>query len=168
MVFPSILGVIGLGLAVGGTIFNLVQQSKAADLQEEAAAAQRRSLELQQKKNKLEVRRQKIQLIRETRIKRASAVSRAEAQTGGFGGSIQGGVGSIISQGSSGLGFLNQANSFTIAARKELAQSTIFNNQAVQLRNQGAIGQGIASIGGTIFNRREDLYKLGTQLGVFG
>ena len=162
----NILGVIGLGLAIGGTIFNLVKQNKAADLQEEAANAQRRALELQQKKNKIEVRRQKMQLIRETRIKRAAAVARAEAQTGGFGGSLQGGVGSIISQGSSGLGFLHQASSFTLAARQEFAQSTIFNNQAVQLRNQGAIGQGIASIGGTIFDKRTSIVKIGTQLGL--
>jgi hypothetical protein len=165
--WSNILGVIGLGLAVGGTIFSMVQQGKAADVSERATDAQRRALSLQQKKSNLAVRRQKLQTIREGRIQRASAISRAQGQTGGVAGSLRGGLGSIITQTSSNLGYLNQAQALTISSRAELAQSTIFSNQAVSLNNQAAIGRGFASIGGSIFSSRDDLSKLTRQVGLF-
>ena len=77
-----------------------------------------------------------------------------------------GGVGSIISQGSAQFGFLQQSSAFNLAARREMQQSTIFNNQAVQLRNEASLFQGIGSIGGSIFNARADLSKIGKQLGI--
>ena len=162
----AIFGAIGLAVSVAGTIGGLLKQNKAADRMEDAAQAQQRAMELQQKRNKLEIRRSKLNVIRETRIKRASGVARAQAQTGGFGGSLQGGVGSIISQGSAQFGFLQQSSAFTLAARREMQQSTIFNNQAVQLRNEASLFQGFGSIGGTIFKQRDNISKIGQQLGI--
>ena len=162
----AIFGGIGLLISAVGTIGGLLKQNKAADRMEDAAKAQQRAMELQQKRNKLEIRRSKLKVIRETRIKRAAAVARAQSQTGGFGGSVQGGVGSIISQGSAQFGFLQQSSAFTLAARREMQQSTIFNNQAVQLRNEASLWQGFGSIGGTIFKQRDALSKIGQQLGV--
>ena len=162
----AIFGAIGLAVSVAGTIGGLLKQNKAADRMEDAAQAQQSAMELQQKRNKLEIRRSKLKVLRETRIKRASAVARAQAQTGGFGGSLQCGVGSIISQGSAQFGFLQQSSAFTLAARRELQQSTIFNNQAVQLRNEASLFQGFGSIGGTIFKQRDNISKIGQQLGI--
>ena len=162
----AIFGAIGLAVSVAGTIGGLLKQNKAADRMEQAAQAQQRAMELQQKRNKLEVRRSKLKVIRETRIKRAAAVARAQSQIGGFGGAVQGGLGSIISQGSAQFGFLQQSSAFNLAARREMQQSTIFNNQAVQLRNEASLWQGIGSIGGNIFNARTDLSKIGKQLGI--
>tara|TARA_Y100000361_G_C10992028_1_gene254644 strand:+ start:30 stop:530 length:501 start_codon:yes stop_codon:yes gene_type:complete len=162
----AIFGGIGLLISAVGTIGGLLKQNKAADRMEDAAKAQQRAMELQQKRNKLEIRRSKLKVIRETRIKRAAAVARAQSQIGGFGGSVQGGVGSIISQGSAQFGFLQQSSAFTLAARREMQQSTIFNNQAVQLRNEASLWQGFGSIGGTIFKQRDALSKIGQQLGV--
>ena len=162
----AIFGGIGLLISAVGTIGGLLKQNKAADRMEDAAKAQQRAMELQQKRNKLEIRRSKLKVIRETRIKRAAAVARAQSQTGGFGGSVQGGVGSIISQGSAQFGFLQQSSAFTLAARREMQQSTIFNNQAVQLRNEASLWQGFGSIGGTIFKQRDNISKIGQQLGI--
>ena len=163
----AVLGLVGLGLGIGGSVFSIFKKSEGADYRRQALEAQKRANQLQQKRNALAVRRQKLQYIREARIKRAAAVARAQSQTGGTGGSIQGGIGSIISQGSSGLGFLRQSSIYTSQARQELVNSTIFNNQAQSAFNQASIGMGIASIGGTIFDRRKDLFSIGRQVGIF-
>lgn len=159
----TILGIGSLFIGGASLIAGYNQSSNAADAAEQGNAARARADKLLQKKNDLSVRRQKLATIREGRIKRAQAVSSSQTKTGG----VQQGIGgSAISQTNSAVGFVNQAQQFTLGARRELAQSTIFNNQSIGFSNNANIFNGIASLSGSIFENRKGLSRFAKEVGI--
>ncbi len=163
--FGTLLAAGSLLLSAGATAAGIYQSNKAAKASTKAAEARERANKLLQKKNDLAVRRQTISLIREGRIKRAKAISNAQAQNV-VGSGIQGGAGSFITQTASGFNYLQRAQSLTFAARNEMGQATIFGNQGVQAQNLGNIFNSVASFSGTIFDNRVGVTKLAKQLGI--
>jgi len=153
--FGNILGVIGLGLSVVSAVGGFLAAKDRSKALDNLADQRNRAAELETKKNAVRERREKFKLVRDARIKRARAVSNATVQ--GASGSVRGGFGSIISQTSSGLQYINQLTSLT-------GQQNIFNNnaaafgrQATQASEKAGIFSAVGSVGGTIFNNRADI-----------
>jgi|DEB0MinimDraft_12_1074336.scaffolds.fasta_scaffold00237_7 hypothetical protein len=163
--FSGLLGVLGIGAAVLGTVAGFLKSSDAADNLEKASKARERAETIAAKRADLTARRQKIQQIRQARIKKGAAISRA--QTSGAlnrGSSVYGGIGSIQSQAGGNLSFLNKATNLNLQARAQLSQSTLFSNQAQQDANTASIFRGVGSLGGTIFSNRSDIVKVTQQV----
>jgi type II secretory pathway pseudopilin PulG len=78
-----------------------------------SGAAQRDAMKLQQKQQALEAAKQKRDMIRQTRIAYATAQSNAENQGVAGSSSALGGAGSIRSQLSGNLSFLDQSNALS-------------------------------------------------------
>jgi hypothetical protein len=150
--FDSILGIIGIGLGIigiGGSYFAGKDQQKALDRQ---AAEQNKVRELEFQKQAVRERREKFKLIREARIKRAAAIAAASFQ--GAQGSVRGGFGSIISQQSSGLQFINQAVSLTGQQNIFYNNAAMFASRARDAGTRQAIFDGATKMGSSIFSNR--------------
>ena len=159
----TILGVGGLLVSAAATVGSLFASSKATDAAQEASDARQRANKLIQKKNDLSVRREKLRAIRASRIARATAVSRGTQQ--GAIGSVRGGFGSIVSQGSSNLGFLKQTSNINEQARGYMNQSTIFANESIGYQNQASMFRGVGSLAGSIFDNRKALTSFAKDFG---
>jgi len=160
--FGSILGFIGLAIGVVGAVGSFFAAKDRASALDNLAAERRKAQALQERKFSVQQRRERIQLTREARIKRAAAVSAATTQgaLAGSGGSVRGGFGSIISQQSSALGYLNQLGSITDQQNIFFRNAAAFGDQARRAGERAALFQGIGSLGGTIFGNRADIASL--------
>jgi hypothetical protein len=155
MSLSNILGFVGLAattIGVVGTYFKSEERSEALD---GVAESRRKANEVEQLKQNLRDRRERISTVREARIKRATAVSRATAQNAQ--GSVRGAFGSLVSQGSSQIGFLNQFSNMTGQQTEYLRQASVFGLQARYAGEEANIFSGVGSIGATIFDKREKI-----------
>lgn len=122
---PQTLAVIGAVATVGGTLYSVKQQQKAA--------------QLQQRQQELATRRSQRQAIREAQIRRAQTLASSQALgVSGGSSSVSGGLASLGSQVGGALGFSSQMSGLS--------------GQISEATNRAAIGSAIAGIGGTAFN----------------
>jgi hypothetical protein len=99
-----------------------------------------------------------MKVIREGRIKRAAAVSNAQAQGAlTVGGSARGGFGSLISQTSANLGFLAQLGSIVDEQNIFFRQAAMFGDEARRAGEKQSLFRGIGSFGSSIFKSRADI-----------
>ena len=152
----NILGFMGLALGAVGLVGSFSASEDRSDALDRMADARNKANEIERRKQTLSLRRQRLQTIREARIKGAKQVSRAVAQ-GAFGGSFRGALGSTQSQAGGNFLFQNQFTSFTSQQNEFLRQSSIFGTQARQAGERNAMYGSFASFGGSIFKSREDI-----------
>ena len=159
----NILGFMGLALGAVGLVGSFSASEDRSDALDRMADARNKANEIERRKQTLSLRRQRLQTIREARIKGAKQVSRAVAQ-GAFGGSqtigqssFRGALGSTQSQAGGNFLFQNQFTSFTSQQNEFLRQSSIFGTQARQAGERNAMYGSFASFGGSIFKNREDI-----------
>ena len=156
--FSSILGFVGLALGAIGAIGGFFAAQDRSEALDDYAEQRARAQKLEREKNRLRARREKMQLIREARIKRAAAVAAATAQ--GVGGSVRGGFGSIISQSNSRLGYLNTLMNYTERQNIFLDRSNQFALEARRASETASIFGGVGKLGGTIFSSRDSIASL--------
>jgi hypothetical protein len=148
-------GWIGAAVAAIGIGGSFLASRDRDDALDKAVEARNEANRLERKRQQVQLKREKIRVIRDTRIKRGKAVSAATAQ--GAQGSVRGGFGSIISQGSTNVGTLGQLNAITQLQNKAYDLSTIFQTEARHHGTSAANFQGLANLGTTIFDRRTEI-----------
>jgi len=156
--FGSILGVIGLGLGIVGAVGGFLAANDRSDALDNLAEQRNRANEIEKQKNATKARRERLQLVREARIKRSAAVANATIQ--GAQGSVVGGFGSIISQGNSGLQYINQMMTMTDQQNIFLNRASQFALQARKAGEKASLFSGIGKLGGTIFSEREEIASI--------
>lgn len=135
-----------LAVAAGSAVMSYEAQQDAADAAEQQATAQKESLSAQQKMADVEAQRQRIQQVRESRIRRAQILA-SSGNTGlGVGTSgVSGSISSVGSQAASNIGMINQTQTFA-------AEASAANQRAADAASRGAQAQATAaqwqSIGG--------------------
>lgn len=150
----SILGFVGLALGAVGVIGSFLSAQDRSEALDDYAEQRNRAQKLEREKNRIRARREKMQLIREARIKRAAAVAAATVQ--GARGSVRGGFGSIISQSSSRLGYLNTLMAYTERQNIFLDRASQFALEARHAGERASMFGGIGKLGGTIFGLRSE------------
>jgi hypothetical protein len=134
------LAVAGLALAAVGTGVQFVagrQQAKAG----------RKAAREQQRLAALEARRARRRTIREARIARGAALNVAGQVGAGESSGLAGGLSGITAQAGANLGFSTQTEAIG-------GRITKFGLQASRAASLGAIGGGIAGVGGALFSNR--------------
>ena len=158
----NLIGVAGLALAAGSAFLGNKEAKARNSSLEKATEARNQAAQEQRKQNSLRLRREKRKSIRESRILRAQAVSRATTQNAQ--GSVSGAFGSIQSQLGGNLEFLRQSTIFANAGSSFLAESAAFGSQATQQTGNIATLKSITSAGISIFNKREALQTVGSTI----
>tara|TARA_R110002020_G_scaffold157819_4_gene340811 strand:- start:2264 stop:2743 length:480 start_codon:yes stop_codon:yes gene_type:complete len=154
----NILGFIGIGLGIVSTFMGFSAAKDRSEALNRQAEQRNKVRELEMRKQAIRERREKFSLIREARIKRAAAVAAATVQ--GAQGSVRGGFGSIISQQSSGLQYINQAVSLTGQQNIFYNRAAMFATQARDAGTRMATWQGVGKMGSSIFQNRSDVEDL--------
>lgn len=122
--------------------------------QKKAAREQRRAAELQRQRDRAAQQRQRAAAIRETRLAAARA-SQAAANQGVAGSSgAQGGVGSIISQGTANISFLDQGIRVGDQISERLGRAAQYRQRA---QTAQAVGQLAGQVVGAFPNTTADL-----------
>ncbi len=135
------LAVVGLGLAAIGTGVQFIAQRKQAKAGRKAAKESQRAAAL-------EASRARRRVIREARIARGATLNVAGQTGAGESSGLAGGLSGLASQAGANLGFSGQ----TEAIGRNI---TKFGIQASKAASLGAIGGGIASLGGALFSNRK-------------
>ena len=134
-------------VSVGATVSSMQNQKKAA-------REQRRAAELQRQRDRAAQQRQRAAAIRETRLAAARA-SQAAANQGVAGSSgAQGGVGSIISQGTANISFLDQGIRVGDQISERLGRAAQYRQRA---QTAQAVGQLAGQVVGAFPNTTADL-----------
>jgi hypothetical protein len=111
-----------------------------------SSRAEQEALRLQQRAETIKAARERRQLIREANIKRAAIIQAGANQGASTSSAVTGGAGSITSQLSSGLSFLDQIAGINTATNKAIQKSST--------------AQSISGLGGTIFSAGMALDKI--------
>lgn len=131
VISPTLIAAISAGTSVASA----VGQYRSG---QEAAAAQEKAQEAQSRATQVSAQRERLQALREARIKRAQIQSLAGVQ--GVGGSgVQGAVSSIGSQLGANIGYMNVQEGFA-------QQASQANIQASQAMAEGATWQAIGGL----------------------
>ena len=138
MALATTLAVAGLALAAVGTGTQFIAGQK------QAKAAQKAS-ELEQRRASAEASRQRRRTIREARIARGQALNVATQVGAGDSSGSLGGLSGLSAQAGANLGF----STFTGAVGAGITRQGQKQASAARL---GAIGGGIAGIGGSLFS----------------
>lgn len=150
MPIAVVAAVVGIGAAVGGTVMQMSAASKQKKAMRRAADAQHEQNRIEAAKAAVMNQRERIQQVREARIRRASVIAGAgNAGIGVTGGSsgVEGAKSSIQSNLGYNLGTLGSMSSF--AEQLSLANQREADAQA-DFFNQGAKGQMWQSIFGAV------------------
>ena len=156
------IGIAGLIFSAVGTVTSFLAEKKAA---KQAKSQANRANELaaeaeakQQKIANLSTLRAKRAAAREAQIGRADITSGATTQGANAEGSsaVPGARGSVTSQLTSNLSFLDRANQFNRQTVALLGEARTVANQPVTISGLGA---GISGLGGTIFDNRAAIAK---------
>lgn len=143
VVTATTIAVVGAGLAVGGTAYNVMQQKKAAKAQKRAAQLSRQRQQLQDALSRREA-------IREARIARARSVNAAANQGVSDSSAAQGGAGSIVTQGNVNISFLDQ----NVLARDQAGE---YLGRAQRYTQRASTGAAIAGFGASMFSNADVL-----------
>lgn len=129
------------GAAVVGAGASVVSMQN----QKKAAKQQRRAAELQRQRDRAAQQRQRAAAIRETRL--AAARARQAAANQGVGGSsgAQGGVGSIISQGTANISFLDQGMRVGDQISERLGRAAQYRQRAQTAQAVGGLASQVVS-----------------------
>lgn len=139
--------VAGAVVSAGSSVVSMQNQKKAA-------RQQRRAAELQRQRDRAAQQRQRAAAIRETRLAAARA-SQAAANQGVAGSSgAQGGVGSIISQGTANISFLDQGIRVGDQISERLGRAAQYRQRA---QTAQAVGQLAGQVVGAFPNTTADL-----------
>lgn len=158
MPIAVVAGLVGIGAAVGSTVMGISAANKQKKAMSRAADAQREQNRIEAAKQAVLNQRERVQQVREARIRRAQVISSAgNAGVGITGGSsgVTGATSSIQSNLGHNLGTLGSMSSFaeqmSLANQKEAdAQSDFFNAGAKGQMWQsifGAVGQVAGAVG---------------------
>lgn len=109
------------------------------------AKANRRAAQLQEEQQQLNTARSRRQAIRQNQIRRATAISQAEALGAGGGSGAAGGIGSLSSQLGEQFGFSTAMSGLSRGISREMGRAQT--------------AQAVASIGGSVYNFGASLPK---------
>lgn len=137
----GIIAGVGAAAAIGGTVANISQQKKAAKEAKKANKFQRQMSELQSA-------RQKLEALRAGRQSMAQAEQSAANQGVSGSSSAQGGAGSIFSQTSGNLSFLDQYGYMADQATLHLQRSANASATASMWGSIAQLGQQVYSAAG--------------------
>lgn len=144
----AVSAIIGSAVVSAGASISSMQSQK------KAAREQRRAAELQRQRDRAAQQRQRAAAIRETRLAAARA-SQAAANQGVAGSSgAQGGVGSIISQGTANISFLDQGIRVGDQISERLGRAAQYRQRA---QTAQAVGQLAGQVVGAFPNTTADL-----------
>lgn len=139
------------GLGVAGGIAGTVVQYAGA---QKAQKGQERAEKLREAQMNLENQRQQRQVIRQSTIARAQALSNASNQGAQDGSGLQGGYGQI--QGQAGGAFVANNQNQQLGAGMFAANRQISAGQTMS-----SIGSGISSLGGGLVSGSDTLGRIG-------
>jgi len=132
--------VAGSAVAAGGTLYSAKQQRKAASAQRQAATYQKQQQQLARSRARRDA-------IRQARLAHASSIN-SGANTGTIGSSgVQGGAGSILSQGASNVSFLDESGRIADMASEQLGKARMYTSRAQTGAAIASIGQQVAGWG---------------------
>lgn len=132
-------------IAIGGLVLSGVSTVAGMSAQSDSARAQRRAQEYQRRMDELRQNRERRQAIREQRIKTAQVIQAGANQGAVTSSAVQGGSGSLQSQLSSNLSFLD-----SMGRNANLASQA--NQQALNASSRAQNFGAMAGLGGTIFS----------------
>jgi len=158
----NVIGATGLAISAGSAFLSYQEGQERNTALNKQADARNRANEAQKRQNALRLNRERRKTVREARIKRASAVSNAMAQNAQ--GSVSGGFGSVISQASNNLAFLNQSNIFAQQGTQALSEAASFGSKATQASSNLALYKSFTNMGGSIFNKREGISSISRSI----
>ena len=149
----TITAVAGATAAVGGAALQQVEAGKAREQQQEQfdeGNRLRRAGEAQKKKvADLNLVRAKRQEVRQKQIQRAEITSSAEKSGAADSSSYSGALGSVQTQGSVNLSFLDQSFALDQQASSLFGQASQIERKPIF---ESTVGSSIASLGSTVFN----------------
>ncbi len=148
---PLVVAAVAVGVGAIATGFSIYSAQKAAGAYAQGAAAQREANKFQRQQADLQAARQKRDSIRQTRIAMASVQQGAENQGVSGSSAAIGGQGSIQSQGTSNLSFLDQYNQLSDAASEALGKASIFQSKGNQYSADAQSGSAIAGLAFQVF-----------------
>lgn len=140
------IALVGLGLSAAGTAFSVYQGNQAAKDQKKAMKAQQRASDLK-------AARERVQAVREARIRRASVVASA-GQTGtGMSSGVAGGTGSIQSQ-------LGGNLNFSLGQQALGREATSANISAAGHQADANMWSAVAGLGGSLIGNSQQVSSL--------
>jgi uncharacterized protein HemX len=143
---PVAVAAVATAAAIGGTVYSVSQQRKAAKAQARASALDRQRMNLQSARE----RRDAIKAARQ-----AYAASQTAAANQGASGTsgAEGALGSIMSQATTNLSFLDRYNVLTDQASEAIGQANSAQSRA-------ATGGAIAELGWSVFSNSNKIAKI--------
>ena len=155
---PTTIAVIGLVLSAVGTASSFISAKKAQKTSksqfEESNRLRREAEEKSKRLADLQTLRAKRAAAREAQARRADVLSSATVQGAGTSTAVTGARGSIATQLSTNLSFLDRANQLQTQTVALLGQA---GEAAARPIFTSTIGASIAGFGGTIFSERKDI-----------
>lgn len=143
---PVAVAAVATAAAVGGTLYSVSQQKKAAKANQAASALDRQRMNLQSARD----RRDAIKAART-----AYAASQTVAANQGASGtsSAEGSLGSIVSQATTNLSFLDRYGTLTDQASEQIGKANAYNSRA-------QIGSAVADLGWTVAGNSNQIAKV--------
>lgn len=151
MAVATAIAAVGVGVAGVGAY-------KANQNAKKAAAAQREAAELDRKRMTLQNARERRDAIRASRLAFAQAQQNAENQGASASSASQGGLGSIQSQLSSNISFLDRFSTLSDMASQQLGRAQIYQQRA-------STAQAVSNLGMAVFNSSDKLAEMWTNPG---
>lgn len=143
---PVAIAAVAAGAAIGGTVYSVNQQKKAAKANAQAAALDRQRMNLQNARE----RRDAIKAARQAfAASQTAAANQGAMDTSG----AQGALGSIVSQATTNLSFLDRYNTLTDQASEAIGRANAASSRA-------AIGGAVADLGWTAFSNSSRIGKI--------
>lgn len=143
----GLAGLVGTAATVGGT---LMQAGAAKD----AAAEQKRQESIREVQMQVDANRQRRQIIRQSMVARAEALSTSTAQGAGSSSGLAGGLAQNTAESGQGVLGVNQAlesGSAIFASNRRLADA----------QTRQSMGAGISSLGGALVSSAPQIGRLG-------
>ena len=140
-------------IAIAGLVLAAVGTGVAVQAERAQAKAQRKAAGAAADAEALKARRARRRVIREARVARGAALNVAGQVGAGESSGLRGGLSGLASQAGSALGFSTRTEDIN-------RKITKFGGQASRAGARGALGSGLASLGGAVFSNASDLSGL--------
>lgn len=151
-IIGAVAAVVGAGAAVVGTI-------NSANAEKKANAAQQQSIAMERQKTQLQSMRQRMDAIRTARDAYANTQQAAENQGVSSSSAAQGGQGSIFSQMTGNLSFLDQYGFLS-------DQSAKFIGQAQNYQSKASMWNSVAGAGFELYSTAGGAKAIGKGFGI--
>ena len=154
--------IVGLGLAIAGTVGGFISQQRQADAQRQALAAQQQAEAERKKAMDLDAARRKRDIIRQSIAARSTALAVTTNQGASLGSGLPGAYGGISGR--------TNVNELGVNQNQEIGASVFAANNASSsaYRSAAAYGSsaalygGLSSLGGAIVKNQETIDRVGT------